>query len=1367
LEITVMRCRIHVFAALACLLASLSFASFAFAQAPPVYAGSTMTVSAANQSRGGGDPGDVGDWRISGPNGLYIDSSSPGGWNVSEDLYHLTISAPLTAPLGNYTAFYVTSTHFYNRPEPGYYTDIGPGATFTVVAAPPTKPAPGNPAFGWQGSVGGVNTGNGNKTTTLPIVGWTQRGGLPVSFALIHNSQGSLNGYCGYKWQMSYFTYLSPNPDGSLTLHWDSGLTYSFTNSGGTYAPPYGILDTLVRNGDGSYTLTTPGQTKYTFGFVPGNAYLSAITDLDGNTLTINHNPDTTISSLVDATGRTLSFGYDGMGHLSTVTDPLGRQWVMSYGAGSYLDSVQLPPVNGQICSLYLGYGDGRQNLTSFQSARGYTSWFAYDGSNRLISAQDPLGNTTTFTYNPTTTVITDPNGHTLTHTYQASRLASVTDALGKTESDSYDYNNILTSKTDKRGKVWGYSSHFSNGSPVSTSADPLGNATSATYDANNKVLSSTDALGNTTQNTYSTDGHDDLLSTKVTGTGASPFQATSSVSGYANGLPTTFTDALSYQSSVMYDGNGDMYRATDPNGVTTQATYNALGWKLTSTDGLGYVTRYTYDNWGRVTSVTAPDNTQVTTTYDLDGNVLTVTDADNHTVTNVYDAGDRLLTTTNGRGDVVTYTYDGPNGFGSTDRNGQTQKDLLSSKTDGNGHTTFYSYTARNEPSATYYPDGTQESITYDENGNTLTRTKPDGKVISYAYDPDNRLTDITYPTLHPTHFGYDADGRRTLMTDATGTTNWTYGDGLHLGVLVSPVGGVSYWYDADGRRTAMEGFVNGLGDVSYWYYTYDNGGRLLTLRSTTDGTTTFTYDGASRLIRKTKGNADFETYSYDAASQLTDIGYWWADGTSHNFHSYTYTAAGSLLTDDQGWYKTTYGYDGANQLTSETGSNGYPPLSYTYDHNGNRLTQTNNGSVVQSFTYDAHDKLTSGTAGAETDGYDLNGNETRLTLGGSVYQFVYDEEDRLVQGLYPGGVVDTFVYNGLGLRVGKQDSTGSYSYLCDGASPASPVLWDGQAVYTAGLSERRGGVSSYFDFDRLGNLWTVDGSAGAVQLYYQDTTGFGGVIAAAGNVGTPFRFGGGNGCQTDADIGLVLMGHRYYDTRIGRFITQDPIQAGRNWYSYVNNNPVNAADPLGLLAQPFQDPDGTSLQQMMQDTVANGGLPGETYDVTQGGKVVNTFTIPEQIGFNHIIPGYNVTAVFNAARLFAQTPLRGGRGGGHLPNYYDKEGYIYQHFYTNTGGDPKRVLVGLGNNPLYRFYDDVGNYGFGAMLAGLGFDVKDAKAKAGAFQGLQAFRLNGLRGLMDNISNNGLYPFGGRNGDDARGAQMIQQGFNDYSNR
>ena len=57
-----------------------------------------------------------------------------------------------------------------------------------------------------------------------------------------------------------------------------------------------------------------------------------------------------------------------------------------------------------------------------------------------------------------------------------------------------------------------------------------------------------------------------------------------------------------------------------------------------------------------------------------------------------------------------------------------------------------------------------------------------------------------------------------------------------------------------------------------------------------------------------------------------------------------------------------------------------------------------------------------------------------------------------------------------------------------------------------------------------------------------------------------------GGSQYQSDADSGLMLLGHRYYDSSIGRFISEDPIQAGDNWYVYCENNPLKGIAPSGL---------------------------------------------------------------------------------------------------------------------------------------------------------------------------------------------------------
>ena len=52
------------------------------------------------------------------------------------------------------------------------------------------------------------------------------------------------------------------------------------------------------------------------------------------------------------------------------------------------------------------------------------------------------------------------------------------------------------------------------------------------------------------------------------------------------------------------------------------------------------------------------------------------------------------------------------------------------------------------------------------------------------------------------------------------------------------------------------------------------------------------------------------------------------------------------------------------------------------------------------------------------------------------------------------------------------------------------------------------------------------------------------------------------------DPVTGLYDYGYRDYAPSQARFTTPDPIRDGHNWFSYVNNDPVNWIDPWGLIA-------------------------------------------------------------------------------------------------------------------------------------------------------------------------------------------------------
>ena len=127
--------------------------------------------------------------------------------------------------------------------------------------------------------------------------------------------------------------------------------------------------------------------------------------------------------------------------------------------------------------------------------------------------------------------------------------------------------------------------------------------------------------------------------------------------------------------------------------------------------------------------------------------------------------------------------------------------------------------------------------------------------------------------------------------------------------------------------------------------------------------------------------------------------------------------------------------------------------------------------------------------------------------------------------------------------------------------------TIWGGTL-----LSRRVGtglaATSTFYTFDPQGNVaQRLDASANVLGVYAFDAYG---LRTATDTTTDPYAgFEGGWGYYADAETGLSLLGHRYYDTGTGRFVTRDPIgyDGGINLYRYTQNNPVNRSDPSGLM--------------------------------------------------------------------------------------------------------------------------------------------------------------------------------------------------------
>jgi RHS repeat-associated protein len=808
----------------------------------------------------------------------------------------------------------------------------------------------------------------------------------------------------------------------------------------------------------------------------------------------------------------------------------------------------------------------------------------------------DPLGHVAAYTYDANgnrlseTRIRTLPGGGTETlvtqYEYDAlNRLVKTTQPDGSTTRTVYNAIGKQSQTLDPLSRVTSYE-YDAAGRLVKT-VYPDGTAEASSYDAEGRRLTSTDRAGRETNYIYDALGR--LTETIY------PDGAHTTTMYDAAGQVIASTDALGQVTHYEYDDAGRRAKVIDALGHVTTFTYDAAGNQIQVTDASNHVTTFVYDG-NRCTQVVYPDSTKELIAYDALGRTVKKTDQAGKETRFTYDALGRLIKVTDALNQETTYGYD--------------EQGNQISQTDANGHVTTFAYDRQGRRIARQLPLGQTESMTYDAAGNLVSKTDFNGKVTTYAYDSLNRLVskmpdpDLSEPTVSYT---YTTSGQRAAMTDATGTTNYTYDNRDRLTEKATPQGTLTYSYHANG---SLAGIQSNHADGVKVEYEYDALNRLskVTDQRLSAGETTYHYDAVGNLAGYVYPNGVEHQYTYNALNRLTDLN---VKKGNAALSRYTYTLGPSgnrLSVAELGGRTVSYGYDDLYRLTRETISGGSGPtgeISYVYDPVGNRLQRTSTvaGIANQIFTYDANDRL-------NTEAYDANGN----TTGTDGKTFAYDFENHLA-AMNAGEV--GIVYDGDGNRVAKTVGGVTTQYLVDDRNPTGYAqvleeIENGAVVrsYTYGLdliSQNQSGEVSFYGYDGHGSVRLLTDAAGNLTDTY-DYEGFGNLIAQTGTTENVYLYAGE---QVDQPASLYYLRARSMNPAIGRFLSPDTFlgfmghPSTMHKYLYANDNPVNHIDPSGQVA----------LTEVVLINGADDVLVGVRVQVRWGGAVRKAKSIYEGV--------------------------------------------------------------------------------------------------------------------------------------------------------